>query len=313
MQKSVRSALLLLLTAMIWGSGFVAQSTAAECLSPFTIGALRNLIGCIFLSPVIYLIDKRDKRSADYMMPTQKHNKMLVLGGISCGIALAVASTFQQMGVPLTTVGKAGFITALYIVIVPIFGVFLKKKTPAVIWLAVAVAVGGMYLLCINGELSIGRGDLYVLICAMCFAAHILIIDHFSPHVNGVKMAFIQFATCSAICAVCALIFEHPNVRNILSMALPIVYLGVMSTGVGYTLQVVSQKNIQPEIASLIMSLEAVFAALLGWLLLNEHLNAKELVGCALIFAAVMLAQLPDFIRRGNRNDLSVQSNDRTN
>ena len=290
--KQLKSSLLLLLTAVIWGVAFVAQSTGMDHVGPFTFNAARSVIGGLVLLPVIFVMDRN--KSAEEKINEKKNKKELILGGICCGVALAVASAFQQAGIQYTTVGKAGFITAMYIVIVPILGLFFKKKVRLLIWIAVAIAVAGMYLLCMNESLSINMGDLLVFICAFCFAVHIMVIDHFSPMVDGVKMSCIQFFVCSAVSAVPALILEQPSFAQMLSAWMPILYAGALSSGVGYTLQVVAQKNVNPTLASLIMSLESVVSVLAGWLLLHQQLSTKELVGCAFVFCAMVLAQLPE-------------------
>ena len=290
--KQLKSSLLLLLTAVIWGVAFVAQSTGMDHVGPFTFNAARSVIGGLVLLPVIFAMDR--KKSAEEKINEKKNKKELILGGICCGVALAVASAFQQAGIQYTTVGKAGFITAMYIVIVPILGLFFKKKVRLLIWIAVAIAVAGMYLLCMNESLSINMGDLLVFICAFCFAVHIMVIDHFSPMVDGVKMSCIQFFVCSAVSAVPALILEQPSFAQMLSAWMPILYAGALSSGVGYTLQVVAQKNVNPTLASLIMSLESVVSFLAGWLLLHQQLSTKELLGCAFVFCAMVLAQLPE-------------------
>ena len=212
-----------------------------------------------------------------------------------------MASSFQQIGIGYTTVGKAGFITALYIIIVPILGIFLKKKVPLAVWLSVFIAAVGMYLLCITEKFTIGMGDLLMLACAFCFSAHILVIDHFSPHVDGVRMSCIQFFTCSLLSAVAMFLFEKPNLPDILSAWLPILYAGVLSSGVGYTLQIIAQKNTNPTVASLLMSLESVFAVLAGWVLLGQKLSLRELLGCVLVFAAILLAQLAPNLFQGKK------------
>lgn len=294
--KKARSMLLLILTAFIWGSAFVAQSEAADVMGAFSFNSIRNFVGCLALIPVILIFDHFKKKSPEYVKPNKKDNKTLIIGGICCGICLAVASTLQQLGIEHTSVGKAGFLTALYIVIVPVFSIFLKKKTSFLVWIAVAIAVVGMYLLCITESFSISLGDTYVILCAVCYTFHILIIDHFSPKVDGVKMSCIQFLTVGIICAVPALLFEKTTVPQITAAVVPILYTGIMSSGIAYTLQIVSQKHIAPQIASLVMSLESVFAALCGWLILGEQLKQREFIGCILIFTSIILTQLPDLI-----------------
>ena len=213
---------------------------------------------------------------------------------IACGIALFAASNFQQFGIKYTTVGKAGFITACYIVIVPIIGLFLKKKCSPFIWAAVVMALIGLYLLCITDGFSIGLGDVLVLVCAFLFSLHILVIDYFSPKTDGVKLSCIQFLVCGILSMIPALILEHPQISSILTAWLPILYAGIMSCGVAYTLQIVGQKNVNPTVASLILSLESCISVLAGWVILGQKLSAKELLGCVIMFAAIILAQLPE-------------------
>ncbi len=288
MKKStLRSSLLLLLTAVIWGVAFVAQSAGMDHVGPFTFNAVRSVIGGFVLIPCIWFLNRgRPKQQT-------QSRRDLVLGGVLCGVFLAVASSFQQFGIQYTTVGKAGFITALYILLVPLLGMLFGKKAGWRVWLAVAIATGGMYLLCVKEGFSVAFGDLLVMTCALLFAVHILIIDHFSPRVDGVKMSCIQFFTCGAICAVGMLLFERPSPAQILAAWLPILYAGVMSCGVAYTLQIVGQRDTDPTVASLILSLESVVSVLAGWALLHQALSRRELFGCALVFCAIILAQLP--------------------
>ena len=218
----------------------------------------------------------------------------MIIGGICCGTALAVASSLQQWGILFTTVGKAGFITAMYIVIVPLLGVFIGKKVRPLIIGCVAIAVVGFYFLCMTESLRLGLGDFLVLLCAIAFSIHILVIDHFSPKVDGVKMSAIQFLTAAIISAVPTLLWEQPVLTEILQAWQPVLYAGVMSCGVAYTLQIIAQKNADPTVASLLLSLESVFSVLAGWVLLGQGLSLKELFGCVLIFCAIILAQLPE-------------------
>lgn len=216
------------------------------------------------------------------------------LGGICCGIALFAASNFQQIGITYTTVGKAGFITALYVVIVPILGLFMKKRVSFLIWICVVLSVIGLYLLCMTeGNFSLAYGDLLVLICAILFSFHILIIDYFSPKGDGVIISCIQFFVCGILSGIVMLFVENPSMENLVIAKWPILYAGVLSSGVAYTLQVVAQKGVNPTVASLILCLESVVAVLAGWLILGQDLTSRELVGCLLMFAAIVLAQLP--------------------
>ena len=293
--STLKNSLLLLLTATIWGVAFVAQSVSMDYIGGFTFNAIRNIIGAITLVPVILIFSKQDPAAEQNPADRQQARKTLITGGICCGILLCLASNFQQFGIKYTTVGKAGFITACYIIIVPIIGIFLKKKCSPFIWIAVLLSLGGLYLLCISpGEgFSIGKGDTLVLICAVLFSFHILTVDHFSPLVDGVKMSCIQFLVCGILSGIPALIFENPNITNILQAWIPILYAGILSCGVAYTLQIVGQKGMNPTVASLIMSLESCISVIAGWLILGQNLSGREIFGCVLMFGAIMLAQLP--------------------
>lgn len=292
--EQLKRSLMLVLTALIWGIAFVAQSVGVQYVGPFTFNAIRTFIGGLVLLPCIPLLDKMKKTPKEELRRTLKsQRKTLLLGGALCGSVLAIASILQQFGLLYATPGKAGFITALYIVIVPGVGVFMKKKPSPLLWISVALAAVGMYLLCVTNGFSLSNGDLFLIASAAFFAIHILVIDRFSPRVDGVRLSMIQFFVCSFLCAVFMFTVETPSVENVLNAWLPILYAGALSCGVGYTLQIVGQKNMNPTVASLILSLESVFSALAGWLILHQSLNERELVGCALIFCAILLAQLP--------------------
>ena len=288
-KTDIKSPLLLFLAAFIWGVAFVAQSVGMDYVGPFTFNAVRSVIGGLALLPCIVLLGRREPKEEKKEDP-----KTLLTGGILCGIALCIASNLQQVGINYTTVGKAGFITAMYIVLVPILGIFLKKRAGIKVWISVVLAVAGLYLLCMTEKLSLGKGDALVLLCALVFAIHILIIDHFSPKVDGVKLSCIQFLVCGVLSAVPMFLFEKPELSAICSAWLPILYAGIFSCGVGYTLQVIGQKNMDPTVASLILSLESVISVLAGWVLLKQQLSGRELMGCVVMFAAIILAQLPD-------------------
>lgn len=306
MNSKLKNDGLLVLTALIWGSAFVAQSVGMDYIGPFTFNSVRSILGGIVLLPVIWIMGRsKDRQSklgdiagdtaASVRVEKEKGDKKtLLVGGICCGIALAIASELQQIGLVYTTAGKAGFITALYILIVPVLGLFLGKKPGLKIWIGVGIAIVGMYFLCIKEGFSISVGDLLVVICAFVFSVHILIIDYFSPKVDGVKLSCIQFWISGVLCAVPMFLFEKPEVGAILAAYAPLLYAGVLSCGVAYTLQIIAQKNTDPTVASLILSLESVFAALTGWLIIHESLSPKELFGCVLVFAAIILAQLPE-------------------
>ena len=293
-KKQLGNCLLLLLTATIWGSAFVAQSVGMEHVGPFTFTFSRSMIGGMVLLPCILLLGKWKKGFA---------TKVEWVGGICCGIALCVASNFQQVGMQYTTVGKAGFITALYVVLVPIFGIFMKKKVPLLIWGCVAVSVVGLYLLCMpEGAFVLAFGDLLVLLCAVLFSVHILVIDHFSPKGDGVVISCIQFFTCGILSGIPMLFTENPTVGSMLDSKWSILYAGVLSSGVAYTLQVVAQKNVNPTVASLIMCLESVVAVLAGWMILGEEMSVREILGCLLMFVAIVVAQLPMPEKKKERN-----------
>lgn len=291
---------LLLLAAIIWGTAFVAQKEGMNYIGPFTYNGIRSLVGGVVLLPVIPLLDKLRSRNGTFEKGKRKD---ILLGGICCGVVLFIASSFQQMGIALqdeaTNVGKAGFITACYCAIVPVMGLFMKKKSPKLVWLGVAVAVAGFFFLCLMDGLMEGVGlglnisDLLVLVCAVFFAGHILVIDHFVALADGVRLSCIQFFVAGILSLVVMLFTETPTLSGILDCAFSILYAGVMSSGVAYTLQIVGQKGVNPAVASLILSLESVFAVLAGWLLMpGSSLSGWEIFGCVLVFAAVVMVNL---------------------
>ena len=294
--------MLLLLTAAIWGVAFVAQSVGMDYVGPFTFNTMRSLLGGIVLIPCIVLLKRINVGSKDTAGAAEHasgdpagQRKVLLTGGVACGVLLCIASNLQQFGIMYTSVGKSGFITAMYIVLVPVLGIFLKKKAGIKIWCSVAIAVGGLYLLCMTDSgFSIQKGDLLLLLGAVIFSFHILTIDYFSPKVDGVKMSCIQFFTCGILSMVCMFLFEQPQIGAILQAWMPIVYAGVMSCGVAYTLQIVGQKGMNPTVASLILSMESVISVIAGWLILHQKLSGRELLGCVLMFAAIILVQLPE-------------------
>ncbi len=295
MSKKMRGNVMLLLTALIWGSAFVAQSAGMEYVEPFTYNAVRTLIGGIVLIPVIFFFDRiRPAEQRPSAVEQKVINRNSVIGGVCCGLVLCVASGFQQYGVSMTTAGKAGFITALYIVIVPLMGVFIKKKIPKIIWFCVAIAVAGFYLLCVNEGFSVSTGDLLVLCCAFFFSLHIMVIDHFgAKQVDGVRMSCVQFLVAGAITLIPMFLFETPTLDGLWAAKVTILYAGVMSCGVAYTLQILGQRDTDPTVATMIMSLESVFAVLFDWIIMHTQMSFKEFAGCALVFAAVILAQIP--------------------
>ncbi len=296
---SVRNSLFLFLAAFIWGVAFVSQSKGMEYMGPFTFNGVRSLIGAVVLVP--YILLRYRKQTEETQSPLKSIPwKTTLIGGVSCGLALMIATTVQQIGIMYTTVGKAGFITALYIIFVPIFGIFIGKKVPKAVWVGAVMAAVGMYLLCIQGSFKVGIGDTLVFICALVFTVHILVIDYFSPRTDGVIISCIQFLVCGIICTTIALIVEKPEFSQLIDGAVPILYAGVMSCGVAYTLQIVGQKGVNPTIAALILSLESVVSVLAGWVAYeigflkdDQTLTFRQIIGCVIVFAAVILVQLP--------------------
>jgi Permeases of the drug/metabolite transporter (DMT) superfamily len=363
---------MLVITAMIWGAAFVAQSVGMDYMSPITFNCIRCIIGGVVLLPVVAIFSRKKRKNAaaaitepklfpagadptvgaevsafvephkrkrfgqvkkaETVIPPmfmysseaqtaaahietsaeiyaeirsqnsavniadavqKRARRDLWLGGILCGAVLFVASTLQQVGLVYTSAGKAGFITALYIVIVPAMGLFFGRRAPFTVWAGAVIAVIGLYMLSVKENFSVSPGDLLILICAFCFSVHIMLISYFSPRCDGVAMSCIQFFVAGILGIIPMFIFEQPTVTAIFSGWLPILYAGVMSCGVAYTLQIIAQRDVKETVASLLMSLESVFAAITGWLVLHEKLSPSEFVGCILIFGAVILAQLP--------------------
>ena len=297
MSKKMKSNILLLLTAFIWGSAFVAQKSGMDYIEPFTYNGIRTFIGGLVLIPVIIFFTKKNNRqngTEEKVFDFEK-DKIAIIGGICCGLALFVASSLQQFGVSYTTAGKAGFITTLYVVFVPILSLLLRKKVRPIMWVCVALGAVGLYLLCMtDASFSLQFGDMLVLLCAVAFAVHILVIAHFSPKADGVKISCVQFLVSGVLGIICMFLFETPDLGNILACWLPILYAGVLSCGVAYTLQVVAQADADPTAASLILCLESVFAVISGAILLHESMSPRELMGCAVIFAAVIISNLPE-------------------
>ncbi len=285
--------LLLTLTALIWGTAFVFQRVGMDSIEPITFTAARFWLAAAAVGAVALVNAKREQhdRTAEEAAG-RKHDTLI--GGICCGIFLGTASVFQQMGLVYTTAGKAGFITAMYILIVPVLGfVLFRRKNSWLVWLAVAIGVVGMYLLCVNEGFSLTHGDTLVVICAVLFSGHILCCDHFVQRGDPIGISAIQFLTTAVLTTVVSFLAEQPTWEKVISAALPILYCGLISGGVGYTLQIVAQKFTDPTIASLLMSLESVFAVIAGALLLHETMSTRELVGCIVMFAAIILVQIP--------------------
>ena len=297
-RQKLKGNAMLLLTAMIWGMSFIAQSKGVEDISPVAFTGLRSILGSIVLLPVIAVLDWGKKK---HNKPVQKINRDLIIGGILCGIVLCLASTLQTMGMVYTSPGKSAFITALYIVIIPIVGLFCGKKLRPVIALSVVIATIGLYMICVDSSSGINKGDIITLACSFLFTAHILVIDHFSPKVDGVKLSCIQFFVCGLINLTYMFIFEEPQLSPIIGCWASIGFSGIMSCGVAYTLQIVGQKYTDPTSASILMSLESVIAALssavlvaLGWNITGGNMDLREIIGCVLMFGAIILVQLPE-------------------
>ena len=295
---TMKNSVLLFLTAVIWGVAFVAQSVGMDYVGPFTFNAVRFLLGGTVLLPFLMWKWKSGaipgEHGKDKTDKTKSGWKITLTGGICCGCALCTASLLQQKGIQNTTVAKAGFITAMYIIIVPVLGLFFHKKVRKLVWLGVGLAVAGMYLLCIKESFAIGRGDFYVFLCAIVFSIHILVIDYFSPKADGVALSCIQFYTSAILCGIGMFIWETPSWQAILSGWAPILYAGILSCGVAYTLQIIGQKGMDPTVASLILSLESVISLIAGWILLGQILSLREIFGCVLAFTAIILVQLPE-------------------
>lgn len=291
--------IILLLTSIIWGLAFVFQRTGMDSIEPITFNAARMAAASIFLVILAALFDIRKQKdpqsnTTDETEIVKKTKRDTLIGGILCGLFLAASSTVQQMGIVHTSAGKAGFITAMYMLFVPIINLIIfRKKTGARVILAVILGLVGMYLLCVKEDFSLTSGDALILLCALLFSGHILCCDRFAPHCDPIKLSAIQFIVSSVICTVLAFVFESPSIEKLISATVPILYCGVVSGGIGYTLQIVGQKHTEPTVASLIMSLESVFAAIAGALMLHERMSTHELIGSAILFFAIILVQLP--------------------
>ncbi len=300
MKSSLKNSALLFLTAFIWGTSFVAQKDGMNYIESFTYSGVRSIIGGLFLLLLLPAMDKIRSRSGDFQKGSRKN---ILWGGILCGLVLFFACNLQQFGIalqsPETNVGKAGFITACYCAFVPVMGLFLKKRSPLLVWLGVAVAVVGFFFLCLMDGVAAGRGlgletsDLLLLLCSLCYAVHILVIDRFSPLADGVRLSCIQFFVCGVLSLLCMAVWEEPQLKNILACGGPLLYSGVMSSGVAYTLQIIAQRNVHPAVASIILSLESVFSVLAGYVFMpGSVLSGWEILGCITVFGAVLLVEL---------------------
>ena len=296
MNTQTKNSLLLLLCSFIWGTAFVAQS-AGSGMGAYSFLAGRSWLAVLVLIPTMLMFDAVNRRrtGTDGRPKTESEKKQLVVAGFVCGTFLFAASAAQQIGITINpSTAKAGFLTAMYVVLVPVFGLFLGRKGSAQLWVSMVIAVLGLYLLCMkNGFTGIESSDWILLSCAVLFSFQIMAVDHFSPRMDGVRLSLAEFLVVSVESTVAAFLFETPTAAEFAANALPILYCGVLSSGVAYTLQILGQRDLNPAIASLIMCLESVFSALGGWMLLHQNLSAREVFGCVLIFAAVVLAQLP--------------------
>lgn len=312
MQHRTRNSLLLILTALIWGVAFVAQSKGGSAIGAYSFNFVRFLLGAAVLLPVIKLLDRlglSGKRPV-----THEDRISLWTGGTACGVMMCIASNLQQVGINLgTAAGKAGFLTTCYIILVPILGLFLKKKCSWNIWGGVVLTVAGLYLLCMSGSMSLRFSDVLVMFCALAFAVQILLVDHYAPLVDGVRLSCIQFLVCGILCGIPAFMVDMKHsFMEISNWAasfantdawIAILYAGICSCGIAYTLQIIGQQGVNPTVASLLMSLESVFSVLAGWIILNETLNIRELIGCGMIFGAIVLAQIPVRGKACNREE----------
>ena len=302
-KSNLKGSLILCTAALLWGLAFVVQNRAADKIPPFTFNCLRSFIGAIFLFAFMGIMSIKNK---DYIpMPKTINKKLLFTGSAVCGTVLAIATNFQQFGIAAYPTGapveaRSGFITALYVIVVPILSVFVQKRVPLIVWLASLVAIGGFYMLCLyEGAGGFYLADILVLFCTFAFSMHIIVVDKYCDVIGGVRLSAFQFIFCGIVSGIMSLIFELDiiSILSILSVIPEILYMGVVSSGIAYTLQIVGQKYAEPAIASISMSLESVFAALGGWVITGNALKGNEIIGCLLVFAAIVLAQTPEFLK----------------
>ena len=289
-KAQLRGSLILLLATIIWGGAFVAQSVGLDYIPPFAFNGIRITLGGVCLIPVVLI---HFKKHPEARPNTPKDRKQTLLAGLCCGLCLFAGSAFQQFGLISVDPGKAGFITSLYVVLVPVAQLFFGHKGRWNLWAGVGLSVIGLFLLCVTGKLRIQTGDICLLMCGVCFTFHILVVDHFSDRVDGVLMSILQFFVAGFLCLFCMAIFEKPTLGGIWDAAIPIVYAGAFSCAMGYTFQIIGQKTTEPTIASIILALESVFAVLAGWIILGDTLTIREWFGCALMMAAILIVQLP--------------------
>lgn len=298
---------MLLIAAIIWGATFVAQSDAMEHIDPFTFNFIRFIIGAFVLLPFIPELRKKRNKTILHSPPTAKSKAWIIIGCMLCGTALFIAANLQQFGIATgDSVGKAGFITSLYIILVPIIGVLFKKRASLRVFISAAIALVGMYFLCIHDGFRLASSDILYVVCAFFFAIHIILISIYAPYISGTALSAIQFTVAAFLSCICMLLFEKPNIHSIISAYIPLLYAGVLACGVAYTLQIIGQKELEPSTASLIMSLESVASVIAGMLILNQMLTLREIIGCIIMLFATILAQLPNksAITDGSRQKL---------
>lgn len=291
-QKRKLANLSLLIAAFIWGTAFVAQSVGMDYVGPFTFLFVRSFIGAAVLMVVVVISDTWKRKKGTYVKALADERNVLITGGVWCGLALCIASGLQQMGMQYTTVGNAGFITSMYMLIVSVLSIVLGKKVPKKIWFCIILAVVGMYFLSVSDRLSISKGDLLVAVCAVFFAVQIMIVDYYAPKVDGVKLSCLQFVITGIVSMVIAFVFEEPDLGNIIKAIVPILYAGVFSSGIAFTLQIIAQKYAEPTIATLFMSMESVFSLLGGIVVLQQIPSGREVFGCVLVFCGVIMSQI---------------------
>ena len=298
----VRHSVYLVLAAFFWGTTFVAQSVAMDRVEPFTYNMCRDFIGALFLLPLAIRTGRIDPLAVNYRgeaipgitAPAEERRKNLIRGGLIVGLCMFAAGGFQQVGLGYTTAGKSGFVTALYIVLVPVFAlIFFRKKCSPLVWAAVAVAVVGFFFLCVKEDFTVNKGDLITLGGSVVYALHILSVDHFVTRTDGIQLSCFQLVFAGILSTITAFAVETPSLSAIIACAGPILYAGILSSGVAFTLQIVGQKGLNPVTASLLMSLESVISVLAGWIVLGDELTSKEILGCVLVFSGVILAQIP--------------------
>lgn len=296
MKKTLKSDICLLGAALVWGFAFVAQRDSMDTLGPFLYSAIRMFLGSAALVPVFIITEKIKEKNEGHTKTDEEKSatrKNLITGGFMAGIAIFFAANMQQVGLVSTDAGKTAFITALYILLVPIIGIFVKQRTNINNWIGAVLGAAGLYFLCVTAQFTVAKGDIIVFIGAFGWAVHILIIDYFAPKVNAAKLTCVQFVVAGFISLIVSFIFEDNTFAAVIACAPSLLYTGIMSSAVGFTLQVVGQKNAKPTTASILMSMESVFGAVAGFLFLNETMQNRELIGCILMLSAVIIAQLP--------------------